>query len=306
MIFFDASPMLFFTVPLRDEYFAEQVSELCYEQLHETDPSSPNLRSRLEKELLCMRNTQSAIHFLILKTIKEASEAMGYPIMLGGAMSGSVIAWLLGISDIDLMTWKTELRFIWRARIGKPRRPDFDVWIAEEARDEIVRALDRELGKYPEDYTHDTHYRLAMPEMAACSKLGRLHKESGVMPPESINTDCDLLGRTLLAYLRKELAGGGEWGSAEQRKGIEALEKALSNRSEIDLNTAARIFGCTVGHTHGEIDLKSPTFYALRDELPHGSGTAYPGLWPKVACLERLRILTALQWYKECFVERSF
>lgn len=306
MIFFDASPMLFFTAPIKDESFTEQVSELCYERLHEMGPSISNLRSRLETELSCMRNTQSAIHFLILKMIKEASRAMGYPIMLGGAISGSVITWLLGISDIDLRTRKTELRFIWHARTGKLRRPDFDVWIAEEVREEIIRTLDRELGKYPEDYIHDTHYRIAMPDMAACSKLGRLRKESGVMPPESINTDCDLLGRTLLAYLRKELAGGGEWWSAEQRKGIEALEKALSNRSEIDLNTAARIFGCTVGNIHGEIDLKSPTFYALRDELPHGSGTAYPGLWLKVACLERIRILTALQWYKECFAERSF
>lgn len=305
MIFFDASPMLFFTAPLKDEYFTQQVSELCYERLHEMDPSLPNLRSRLEKELLCMRNTQSAIHFLILKTIKEASEAMGYPIMTGGAISGSVIAWLLGISDIDLRIWKTELSFIWRARIGKLRRPDFDVWIAEEAREEIIRALDRELGKYPEDYIHNTHYRIAMPDMAACSELGRFRRESGVMPPESIYTDCGLLRRTLLAYLRKEITGGGEWWSEEQRKGIGTLEESLSSRCEIDLNTAARIFGCAVGNIHGEIDLKSPTFCALRDELPHGSGAAYLDLWPKVACLERLRILTALQWYKENYDTHS-
>lgn len=299
MIFFDASPMLFFTVPLKDEYFTDQISELCYERLHE-DPSLPNLRSRLEKELSCMRNTQSAVHFMILKTIKEASEAMGYPVMLGGAISGSVIAWLLGISDIDPKDTDTELRFIWRTRIGELRRPDFDVWIAEEAREEIILALDRELGKYPEDRIHDTHYRIAMPEMAACSKLGRLRKESGAMPPESIYTDCDLLGRTLLAYLRKELAGGGEWWGEKQRKGVEALEKELSNRSEIDLSTATRVFGCTVGSIHGEIDLKSPAFYALRDELPHGSTPDdCLRLWSRAACLARIRMLTALQWYEE-------
>ncbi len=299
MIFFDASPMLFFTVPLRDESFEEQVSELCFERLHEMDPSSPNLRSRLEKELLCMRNTHSAIHFLILKTIKEASEAMSYPIMLGGAISGSVIAWLLGISDIDPRDAITGLDLIWPSKCGTIHRPDFDVWIAEEAREKIVRALDRELSKYPEDSINDTHYRIAMPEMAACSKLGRLRRESGLIPPESIYTDCSLLSRTLLEHLRKELSGGGEWWSEEQRKGIMLLETELSDRSEIDLNTAARVFGCTVGVIHGEIDLNSPLFYALRDELPHGSGAANLGLWPKVTCLERLRILAALQWYKE-------
>ena len=256
---------------------------------------------RLDLELSLMRRTETAIPFLILKTVKETSEQLGCPIMPGGAISGSVIAWLLGISDIDPRNAITGLDLIWPSKRGTIRRPDFDVWIAEEAREEIVRALDRELSGYS-DNGKELHYRIAMPEMAACSKLGRLRREGGVMPPESVYTDRGLLRRTLLAYLRKELTGGGEWWSEEQRKGVAALEKDLANRSEIDLNTAARIFGCMVGNIHGEIDLQSPTFYALRDELPRDSGSAYLDLWPKVACLARIRILTALQWYKEAGV----
>ncbi len=78
------------------------------------------------------------------------------------------------------------------------------------------------------------------------------------------------------------------------------MKKNLADRGEIDLNTAARIYSCTVGKIQGGIDLKSPMFYALQDELPRDSApNDYWKLWTRAACLARIRILTALQWYEE-------
>lgn len=95
---------LSFTCPTEEEIknIEQQIIKLCRGKAGELYGMN-FIVGRLETELQLMKKTGTAFHFALIKEITDLSREEGYPVMIQGALSGSVIAYLLGISYINPM-----------------------------------------------------------------------------------------------------------------------------------------------------------------------------------------------------------
>lgn len=79
------------------------VFTLCRNKMDELfdDFIPEGVNERLNDELSAMQKTDSSVCFLIAKCFAEESAKQGYPISSRGTVGSTLIAWLLGITDIN-------------------------------------------------------------------------------------------------------------------------------------------------------------------------------------------------------------
>lgn len=99
---------VFYTVPTTDEMKKAEkiIIDLCNERLTEAYKANAQeepktIEDCLNNEIEKMCSTEIAYNFLILKEIAEVSQEAGYPIKTLGNLSGSIISYLLGITEYD-------------------------------------------------------------------------------------------------------------------------------------------------------------------------------------------------------------
>ena len=122
--------------------------ELCYQGLRKRYGPSPSekVKERLEKELSIIEKTGFTSYFLIVQDfVKWAKE---HKIMVGpgrGSVAGSIVAYLLGITEIDPLKYDLLFeRFHSGQRVAPP---DIDIDLTDTRRDEVIEYVREKYGK---------------------------------------------------------------------------------------------------------------------------------------------------------------
>ena len=142
---------VFFSVPTKEEMqkAEKRVTEICHKKALKIYKDNPNvfeneIFARIEKEIEKMSATETVYHFLVLKEIAEVSREAGFPIMTEGNLSGSVISYLLGITEYDPISFNldyTPIELLWGTD-ETVITPDFSTGIAPQIRPLIHSRVD--------------------------------------------------------------------------------------------------------------------------------------------------------------------
>jgi len=103
-------------------------------------------RARLDRELGIILEMGFPGYFLIVADFIGWAKERGIPVGPGrGSGAGSVVAWALGITDLDPLRWGLLFeRFLNPERVSMP---DFDVDFCQERRDEVIRYVQERYGR---------------------------------------------------------------------------------------------------------------------------------------------------------------
>jgi DNA polymerase-3 subunit alpha len=125
----------------------EFLSELCELGLKERFPEvSPQIMDRLGHELKIIKDAGFASYFLIVGDFIRYAKKQGIPVGPGrGSAAGSLISYLLGITDINPLKYGLLFeRFLNPERIGLP---DIDVDFCYERRQEVIDYVTQKYGQ---------------------------------------------------------------------------------------------------------------------------------------------------------------
>lgn len=121
--------------------------EMCEKKIPEYFPNNPQeAQDRLDIELTVIKNSGFASYFLITSDFVRFAKDNKIPVGPGrGSAAGSIVAYLLGITEIDPL--KYDLLF---ERFLNPERvsfPDIDIDFCYERRDEVIKYVTEKYGK---------------------------------------------------------------------------------------------------------------------------------------------------------------
>lgn len=128
----------------------EYLRELCYaglaERYGERAENDPVVRDRLEYELGVIEKTGFISYFLIVWDFIHYARQKGIPVGPGrGSAAGSLIAYVLGITDLDPLKYGLIFeRFLNPERISPP---DIDVDFCMDRRGEVIEYVRRKYGE---------------------------------------------------------------------------------------------------------------------------------------------------------------
>ena len=121
--------------------------ELCEQgMLRRYGQAMPELSARLEHELATIENMGFISYFLIVWDFIHYAKSKGIPVGPGrGSAAGSLVSFLLGITDLDPLKYKLLFeRFLNPDRAGMP---DIDIDFCYECRGEVIDYVSRKYGK---------------------------------------------------------------------------------------------------------------------------------------------------------------
>lgn len=251
MIFKVTTRDIFYTVPTPEELrkAEETVANLCRERIYDNDAITV---ARLDAELKKMRTTGTAFHFLILKDITLCSREAGYPVITLGNLSGSVISYLLGLTEIDPFESYTP-EIVWGSD-ANPITPDCTIGIAPQVRPLLQKYLDAQHGFM--DCDKELFRQISLVDVNTCEQLGVLAQAAGKKP-----SACDLDNAIYLRVARDILEDFCKENGT-------ALPLVEGFKADWSFNSLLRLFA----FTKGTFDLKKPdwndpNFFATRDEF---------------------------------------
>ena len=233
---------LFYSVPSKKEIDKANVTikKLCREKVGELYGGQNFMVARLEDELFLMEKTGAGFDFLLLKEIADFSREQGYPVLLMGDISGSVILYLLGVSLINPMPphYRCEGECYPNFEVVEKAISGFDlpdrcchicgkqmvkdghdirldmVWkgdtqpqgldiaIAETIRPYLPEYLDEKFGNCEADKM--LYRRISMPSNSQCQLVGELNKKTKTKWSLEIFQDEALLQHVLKEFIKDE------------------------------------------------------------------------------------------------------
>lgn len=134
-------------VPGSQEELDAYLEWLCREGAARRYPAGGEaVERRLDKELGVIREVGYAGYFLIVWDFIRYAREQGIPVGPGrGSAAGSLVAYVLGITDIDPLRYQLIFeRFLNPARISPP---DIDVDFSDKGREEVIRYVTRKYGQ---------------------------------------------------------------------------------------------------------------------------------------------------------------
>jgi len=136
--------------PIPDGKTSESyLTELCYAGMpwrYGSGSSREELTSRLEFELSVIKRMGFCDYFLIVWDFIKAAREMGVPVGPGrGSAAGSIVAYLLGITDIDPIKYGLLFeRFLNPDRISMP---DIDIDFSDDGRQKVIDYVIEKYGR---------------------------------------------------------------------------------------------------------------------------------------------------------------
>ncbi len=125
----------------------EYIRNLCYEAAAEKYPQvTEELKERIDYELSVIHKMGYEAYFLIVKDFIDTARKMDVPVGPGrGSAVGSVVSYLLGITDIEPLKYGLFFeRFLNPDRIGMP---DIDIDFCAEGRSKIIDYVIEKYGR---------------------------------------------------------------------------------------------------------------------------------------------------------------
>ena len=120
---------------------------------------TPVLEERIERELSIIRSKGFCAYYLIANDLIEFANRQGYPYVGRGSGANSVVAYCLGITNVDPI--ELDLYFERFLNTERTSPPDFDIDFSWDNRDAIYEYL---FNRYPKDHvcllaTHVTYQK---------------------------------------------------------------------------------------------------------------------------------------------------
>ena len=148
------------------------LEKLCHQKIAARYPAiTAEISERLETELSVINNMGFAAYFLIVQDFMNYARSQGIPVGPGrGSAAGSIVAYILGITDIDPL--KYDLLF---ERFLNPERvsmPDIDIDFCIRRRDEVLQYVSK---KYGEDHVSQIITFGTMAARAVIRDVGRVY-----------------------------------------------------------------------------------------------------------------------------------
>ncbi len=146
--------------------------------------ANPEALARLTHELAVIQRLSFADYFLVVSTIVEMARERGIPHVGRGSGASSLVAFLLGITDVDPLAHR--IRFERFLNLGRSDCPDIDVDLCWKRRDEVLAAV----------YDRFGHDRTAMISTHVGYRLRSAFREAAKahgVPPATV----DRVGRAL-------------------------------------------------------------------------------------------------------------
>lgn len=137
-----------FDIPV-DKTSESYLTELCHEGFvwrYGSETPGEEVQNRLEYELSVIKRMGFCDYFLIVWDFIKAARDMGVPVGPGrGSAAGSIVAYLLGITDIDPLKYGLLFeRFLNPDRISMP---DIDVDFSDDGRQKVIDYVKAKYGR---------------------------------------------------------------------------------------------------------------------------------------------------------------
>lgn len=125
----------------------DYLRKLCEDGIKKRyDRETPQVRERLEHELKVIKEMAYPGYFLIVWDFIEYAKKNGIPVGPGrGSGAGSLVAYLLGITEIDPL--KHGLLFERFLNIERRNMPDLDIDFADKGRDKVIEYVKNKYGE---------------------------------------------------------------------------------------------------------------------------------------------------------------
>ena len=296
-----------FSAPTQEEIekASKEIWQLCCDRLGKLYGVTELGSEWLAPEIYNVQVTETAYHFLILKEIAEVSRENGYPMLVEGDLSSSLIVYLLGITNVnplkahyyceneecskiyeeikdnvfgidaeDKLCPKCKrkmikdgysLKFIAWGPFREPKVPDFSIRIASEIRPFIEDRLNHKFRSVKFD--EQTYLEFNLNDSCNCSDIGNMYKQIGVKPEtEQYTNEVYLRALKNLSEEAKEMVEEGE----KDEEGILKFADELANIKTCDFHTLCRILALYHGSFKNGKSLKNldnPDFFVTREEL---------------------------------------
>ena len=148
----------------KDQGGMERLRALCARMLPRRYPDRPPLE-RVERELGVIGKLGYADYFLVVHDIVKYSRDRGLPVAGRGSGASSVVAYLLGITNVCPIAY--DLPFERFLHEGRTDYPDIDVDFSWRVRDDVIRHVFERFGDVAMVSTHITfQHRSAFREAA--------------------------------------------------------------------------------------------------------------------------------------------
>ncbi|MDH4471158.1 MAG: DNA polymerase III subunit alpha [Fluviicola sp.] len=183
----------------------QKIEELCHLNLHKRYPSADEIIfKRIKKELDVIRQKDYLSYFLIAWDIVSYAHSKKYFYVGRGSGANSIVAYLLGITDVDPI--ELDLYFERFINLYRKNPPDFDIDFSWRDRDDVTEYIFKRFPNSAMICTYNTfQYKATIRELG---KIMGLPKSSiDQLSAEKPSYDrSDKLGKLILKY-SKLIAG---------------------------------------------------------------------------------------------------
>ena len=183
----------------------KEIEDLCFSNLHKRYPNADEvIFERIQKELDVIRQKDYLSYFLIAWDIISYAHAKNYFYVGRGSGANSIVAYLLGITDVDPI--ELDLYFERFINLYRKNPPDFDIDFSWRDRDDVTEYIFKRFPNSAMICTYNTfQYKATIRELG---KIMGLPKSSiDQLSAEKPTYDrSDKIGKLILKY-SKLIAG---------------------------------------------------------------------------------------------------
>ena len=126
--------------------FNDKLRELTYAGLKNLKiKETPEIKERIEYELKIIFDKGYSPYFLVVDDLLDYAKKNGILTAIRGSVAGSIVTYLLGITNIDPIDYKLPFeRFL---NPFRPSAPDIDMDFADNRRDEMIEYVKKKYGE---------------------------------------------------------------------------------------------------------------------------------------------------------------
>ena len=178
---------LFYSAPRKSEIDKayDELIQICLRRADREFPRHPEYPERngmipqVEKELRMIQDSEIAFDLLVMHEIAFLSKELGYPTAMFGIVAGLIVAYLLGISNVNPAQYgystlpsDMAIEYVYSEYLSS-----FEMRIAEPVRELIQHRLNQRFNEY--DSYPSTYSRIRLPEFHQLEEIGKLSAENG-------------------------------------------------------------------------------------------------------------------------------
>ncbi|OGI86518.1 DNA polymerase III subunit alpha [Candidatus Nomurabacteria bacterium RIFCSPLOWO2_01_FULL_41_12] len=126
--------------------YAQKLRELAYAGFTRLElKETPEIKERVEYELKIISDKGYEPYFLVVGDLLRHAKENGILTTIRGSVAGSIVTYLLGITNVDPIAYKLPFERFLHSR--RPSAPDIDMDFADNRRDEMIEYVKTKYGE---------------------------------------------------------------------------------------------------------------------------------------------------------------